>query len=63
MNCSLCNKPIKGYLPEFNHLQIDDSHAADICGSCIDKFMKWQGSLIAKLFPTKAMKNMYAGKE
>jgi hypothetical protein len=61
MNCNLCNHPIKDYDPVFHHLTIDDSHAADICPGCMDKIVKWQGSIYANLFPTKAMKKRYGG--
>jgi hypothetical protein len=56
MNCNLCDKPIKNYNPAFNYLKIDDSHAVDICPDCVDKFAKWQGSIITDLFPTRALK-------
>ncbi|MFH0978229.1 MAG: hypothetical protein V1837_02900 [Candidatus Woesearchaeota archaeon] len=56
MKCSLCDQPIKDYLPEWHHLKIDDTHAADICSDCMDKIVKKQGSIIAKLFPTSALK-------
>ena len=59
MNCTLCKKPIHNYNPAFNHLKIDESHDADICSDCIDKFVKWQQSIYAKLFPTKAAKKRY----
>ena len=59
MNCTLCKKPIKNYHPELNHLKIDESQSADICSDCIDKIVKWQQSIFAKLFPTKAMKKRY----
>ena len=59
MNCILCKKPIQNYHPTLNHLEIDESHAVDICSECTDKFVKWQQSVFAKLFPTKAMKKRY----
>ena len=59
MKCNLCNQPIKDYDTEFHHLKIDDSRAVDICPECIDKFVKWQGSKYAKLFPTRALKKRY----
>lgn len=59
MNCTLCKKPIHNYNPEFNQLKIDESQSADICQDCIDKFLKWQQSIFANLFPTKAMKKRY----
>ncbi len=59
MNCTLCEKPIEYYTPEFNHLPIDDSHSADICSGCIDKFTKWQWRISANLFPTKTAKKMF----
>ncbi|MDD5456038.1 MAG: hypothetical protein PHV30_03280 [Candidatus Margulisbacteria bacterium] len=62
MNCTLCKKPISEYNPEFNQLKIDEAHCADICAECIDKFVKWQWSKNAKLFPTKAAKKMFGSK-
>jgi hypothetical protein len=59
MNCSLCDQPIKDYNPLFHHLKIDETHSADICQDCIDKFVRWHGSAIAQLFPTTAMKKRY----
>ena len=34
----------------------------DICQDRIEKFIKWQGSIFAKLFPTKAMKKRFGQK-
>ena len=59
MHCSLCKKPILNYHPALNNIKIDESTAADICSECIDKFLKWQQSIFAKLFPTKAAKKRY----
>lgn len=59
MNCTLCNKPIQNYNQAFNHLKIDESHEADICQECIDKFGKWQQSIYARLFPTTAVKKRF----
>ena len=55
----LCNKPIQNYDSTSHHLKIDESHEVDICQECIDKFVKWQGSIISRLFPTKALKKRY----
>lgn len=57
-SCSLCEKKIENYSVEFNHLDIDEDHAVDICRECLDKIFKWQQSIYAKLIPTKLMKNM-----
>ena len=59
MKCTLCNKLIKDYSVEFNHLEINENHAVDICKDCINKFEKWQQAKIAKLFPTKIMKKIF----
>ena len=59
MNCTLCEKPINNYKPEFNSLKIDESHEADICSDCIDKFRRWQQKILANLFPTKTAKKRY----
>ena len=56
MKCYLCEKAIKDYDANFNHLMIDENHSIDICPECVDKFVKWQGKIYAALFPTKAMK-------
>jgi len=59
MNCALCKKPIKDYNPDFNSLKIDESKKVDVCSECIDKFVKWQQSILARLFPTKTAKKRY----
>jgi hypothetical protein len=59
MKCNLCGQEIKGYDPAFHHLEIDDSHAVDICQGCIDRIFKWQGSIYSRLFPTSALKKKY----
>ena len=59
MDCALCKKPIINYNPALNHLKIDETHEADICPECIDKFMKWQQGIFARLFPTSAMTKRY----
>jgi hypothetical protein len=59
MKCSLCEKAIIDYNAGFHHLVIDDTHSVDICPECIDKLMKWQGKILASLFPTKALKKRY----
>jgi len=56
MKCHLCTQDIKNYNPIFHHLKIDELHAVDICPECIGKFVKWQGSIITNLFPTKVLK-------
>lgn len=56
MKCLLCDKPIEGYNAKFNQLKIDESHSVDVCLDCIDKFLKWQQSIFATLFPTKTAK-------
>jgi len=63
MKCTLCKKNIDRYTPAFNHLSIDDDHSIDICQSCIDTFIKWQGDKFAALFPTKTMKRRYEKKK
>ena len=62
MKCTLCDKTIDKYDADFNHLIIDEQHAADICPECVDKFMDWQKKIIAVLFPTKALKKRYGEK-
>jgi len=62
MKCKICENEIDNYTAEFNHLVIDESHEMDICQACVDKIVKWQGKIIATLFPTKALKKRYSGK-
>lgn len=62
MQCHLCNQTIKECHPALHHLKIDETHEVDICQGCIDKFVQWQGSIIAKLFPTSALKKRYGEK-
>jgi hypothetical protein len=62
MNCTLCERPIHNYEAAYNHLEIDETHAADICRDCIDKFLKWQQGIYARLFPTSAVKNRFGKK-
>jgi hypothetical protein len=62
MKCALCEKDIENYHSEFQHFVIDEKHAADICGGCIDKFLKWQSKKFAVLFPTSAMKKRFGEK-
>jgi hypothetical protein len=57
--CVLCEKPINNYNAGFNHFKIDESQEVDICLECVDKFSKWQQSILAKLFPTKAAKKRF----
>ena len=59
MECVICKKPIEKYDSNFNHLKIDESCSVDICQDCIDKFMKWQGSVLTRLFPTNSMKKRF----
>jgi len=56
MNCKLCNEEIKNYSPSFHHLKLEEYNSVDICSDCSDKFLKWQTSVIANLFPTKVLK-------
>ena len=56
MKCVLCEKTIGNYSREFNHLEIDDTRSADICGDCAEKIVKLQGRKYAALFPTRMMK-------
>jgi hypothetical protein len=58
MKCTLCKTDIGNYNPAFNHIDIDDSHGADICPECIRKIIKWQQNMYAKLFPTKTAKRI-----
>jgi hypothetical protein len=58
MKCTLCKTKIENYDFRFNHLAIDESHAAEICLSCIRKITTWQQGTYAALFPTKAAKDL-----
>ncbi len=59
MKCKLCEKPIHNYKAEFHHFKIDEHHSADICSECIEKFSKWQQSILANLFPPKTAKKRF----
>lgn len=63
MKCTLCGKIIENYTADFHHFAIDETHSADICSSCVDKFIKWQGKKFSVLFPTAAMKKRFEGKK
>ena len=63
MKCGICDKTIEKYNPAFNHLDVDKSLSVDICSDCIDAFVRWQGTIYAKLFPTTAMKKIFKAKE
>jgi hypothetical protein len=63
MKCELCKKPIEKYNPTLNNLKIDENCNVDLCQDCIDKFMKWQQGIYARLFPTKTMKKRFGSKE
>jgi hypothetical protein len=63
ITCTLCKKSITGYQPIFNDFKIDETNIVHICQDCIDKFMKWQGSNFAKLFPTSSMKKRFENKK
>lgn len=56
MKCALCGKPIADFSVELHRLDLDEARSADICGLCIDRFLKWQQRRIARLFPTAAIK-------
>jgi len=62
MKCHVCGQPIQNYQQALHHLTINESQGVDICQDCIDKIIKWQGSIYAKLFPTKAMKKRFGQK-
>lgn len=62
MKCKLCHEEIINYSSTFNHLIINESTSIDICNNCIDKFVKWQQAIFARLYPTPAMKKLYAKK-
>ncbi|HYD03524.1 MAG TPA: hypothetical protein VEC16_04450 [Alphaproteobacteria bacterium] len=57
MNCQLCQKEIKNYSEKFNKVPLDKP--VDVCKECSEKFLKWQQSIFADLFPTKLMKKAY----
>lgn len=57
--CALCGGLIQAYLPAFHHLVLDEHHEVDLCQACIDKFMRWQATKFATLFPTKALKKRF----
>ncbi|MFH1401299.1 MAG: hypothetical protein ABIH41_07320 [Nanoarchaeota archaeon] len=57
-HCALCRDGIKDYDARLNHLALRKSLSVDICSSCIDAFAAWQGNVLSRLFPTKAMKKL-----
>lgn len=59
MKCALCEKEIENYDARFNHLELDETHSYNICEKCQEKLIEWQGRKIAKLFPTKTLKNRF----
>ncbi len=59
MECTLCKEKIKNFTPEFNQLEINESHSVYICQSCSDKLIRWQQRKYAKLFPTKTLKKLF----
>jgi hypothetical protein len=59
MNCKLCDRPIVGYDPAFHRLVLEEARAAAVCPDCIEKFLKWQRGVFARLFPTTAVKRRY----
>ncbi len=62
MKCTLCEKDIDNYSPEFHRFVIDEKRSVEVCGECVDKFFKWQGKKFAVLFPTNAMKKRFGKK-
>jgi len=47
-------QPVQNYQPALHHLTINESKGVDICQDCTDTFIKWQGSIFAKLFFNKS---------
>jgi hypothetical protein len=62
MICKLCDHEIKNYNAALHHLVLDEKHDVDICQECVDKLINWQGSIIARLFPTKMLKKRFEKK-
>lgn len=64
--CALCQQPIASYAPELHHLELDHlehdqlehgaDRAVDICDACAKRLVDWHAEKIARLFPTKRMK-------
>jgi hypothetical protein len=59
MDCGLCERPIKDYDRMLNHLDIDGTHSVEICRDCLDRILKWQQGVYARLFPTNAAKKRF----
>ncbi|MFH1399934.1 MAG: hypothetical protein ABIH41_00295 [Nanoarchaeota archaeon] len=57
-HCALCGETIDQYDPALHRLRIKDDAFVDICPPCIDAFTAWQSKVLARLFPTKAMKKI-----
>jgi len=62
MKCKICEEEIIGYNKTLNSLNINKEKKVEICQECIDKFLKWQQIIFAKLFPTKIIKRRYEEK-
>ena len=63
MQCDLCLNEIENYNASFNQLKIDEIRVVYICQDCVTKFIKWQQSIYATLYPTKQMKRRYKKRE
>lgn len=59
MKCNLCNKDIKKFNLELNQFEVDHDKVINVCQDCVDKFLKWQQKVFAKLFPTALMKKRF----
>jgi len=62
MKCHICGQPIRDYQHTLHHVTINESVGVDMCQDCVDKIIRWQGSIYAKLFPTTAMKKRFGQK-
>jgi hypothetical protein len=56
--CALCKRPIGKFSPILNRFDLD-GRPIDLCQSCIDKFLKWQQGIFARLYPTNALKKKF----
>jgi hypothetical protein len=63
MNCTLCGLQINNYSSVFNHLEINETHSADICQECLGKIINWQQTNYTNLFPTKTAKKILENKK
>ncbi len=56
MKCVLCQQAIESYDIAYHQLQLSETKTVKICSDCTKKFLKWQQSIFAQIYPTKQAK-------